>query len=198
MVEYEQLSSIYDLAREIEGSYFIKEKYIKGAFVECGVWKGGCAGIMAYVANQFSGRQTWLFDSFEGLPEATDKDGIRASYYTGRCKADYQDVAELLYNVLKIDPKTVNIKIGLFQNTLPKAKTEIGDIAILRLDGDWYESTKCCLENLYDNVVEGGYVVLDDYNHWQGAKLALDEFLAERGLTAKLIKVDSAGIYFKK
>lgn len=204
MVGYSRLSSLYDL------SNFAEKNKMKGAFVECGVWKGGSAAIMAYAAEKAkSSRKIWLFDSFEGLPEPTEKDGIRAREYASnkasgklssinQCVGPLEDLEKLFFSVLKLDKKNIVIKKGWFQETLPKAKKEIGDIAILRLDGDWYESTKCCLENLYGNVISGGYVVIDDYGCWEGCRKAVDEFLRKNKINVNLNKIDSEGAYFEK
>lgn len=100
--------------------------------------------------------------------------------------------------IFKYIKENIVISKGWFQDTLPKDKEKIGKIALLRLDGDWYESTKCCLENLYDNVIIGGYIVLDDYGYWEGAKKALDEFFIKRKISPELIKIDYTGVYFKK
>ena len=81
---------------------------------------------------------------------------------------------------------------------MPQVKSAIGPIAILRLDADWYESTKCALENLYDNVVSGGYIVIDDYMYWEGCRKAVDEFLAKKDFNANLHKIDYKGVYFQK
>ncbi|MEK7665106.1 MAG: TylF/MycF/NovP-related O-methyltransferase [Patescibacteria group bacterium] len=204
MVGWQRLSNAYELAKLIE-----KEK-TQGAFVECGVWKGGCAGVMAFVAKkEGAGRKIWLFDSFEGLPEPTEEDGKMAQDYAenkssgkletiNKCVGLLDEVKKILFEILKINQENVFIEKGWFQDTLPLAKNKIGKISILRLDGDWYESTKCCLENLYDNVVGGGYIIIDDYSYWEGAKKALDEFFLKRSAKPDLIKIDEAGIYFKK
>ena len=204
MVSYQRLSNVYVLAELAE-----KNK-IDGAFVECGVWKGGCSAVMAFVAEKAkSNRKVWLFDSFEGLPEPTKEDGNMAKDYANNkaggklktineCVSSLEDVKEVFFKILKINPQNIVIKKGWFQNTLPVAKNEIGPISILRLDGDWYDSTKCCLDNLYDNVIISGYIIIDDYGHWEGTRRALDEFLKERKIKINLIKVDYTGVYFKK
>jgi len=87
---------------------------------------------------------------------------------------------------------------GWFQDTLPEYKNKIGEISFLRIDGDWYESTKCCLENLYDNVVTGGYIFIDDYGSVIGCKKATDEFLENRKLNVELMLDDRGGCYFVK
>ena len=110
----------------------------------------------------------YFFDSFEGLPQPSIKDGRDAKIFAnGESKGDLKSInkvkaeegyiKELLFEKLEIDPTKVYIIKGWFQDTLAKNKNKIGKIAILRLDGDWYESTKVALENLYDLVVPGGY-----------------------------------------
>lgn len=204
MISYKRLSNVYELSKKVE-----KEK-IKGAFAECGVWKGGCAAIAAFVAKKAkSNRKIWLFDSFQGLPEPTEKDGEMAKGYAlekasgklssiNQCVGTLDDVKDIFFSKLKINKNNVEIKKGWFQNTLFEARKRVGPIAILRLDGDWYESTKVCLDNLYDNVITGGYVIIDDYGHWEGSRVALDEFFKERKLNPVLIKIDYTGAYFKK
>lgn len=204
MSSYQRLSNVYELSKKIE-----KEK-TEGAFVECGVWKGGCSAIMGFVADKAnSQRKIWLFDSFEGLPEPTKKDGSIAINYAGnkaegklktinKCVGQLDDVKEVFFQLLNLNPENVVIKKGWFQNTLPEAKKKIGKISILRLDGDWYESTKCCLDNLYDNVIVGGYIIVDDYGHWEGAKKAIDEFFVNHHINPDLKKIDYTGVYFKK
>ncbi len=194
-VGHERLYNVYNLSEEIE-----KNKII-GSFVECGVWKGGAAAIMAYVANKYkSGRAIWLFDSFEGLPAPKDIDGVKARkcYEEDRNLSSVDDVKSLFFQKFHFDKNNINIIKGWFDKTLLMYREKIGPIAILRLDGDWYESTKTCLENLYDSVISGGYVIIDDYGCWEGCKIAVNEFLAKRGIKVNLIKIDKSGYYFQK
>jgi hypothetical protein len=191
MVGYARLANTHDLARLAE------RDGLPGAFVECGVWKGGCAAVMAWVARQAgSGRSTWLFDSFEGLPEPTEEDGARAWEYVAGCAAPQEAAEELLFARLKIDPRSVHVVKGWFQDTLPACKSEIGPIAILRVDGDFYESTRCCLEHLYEQTVQGGYVIIDDYGYWAGCRKATDEFL--ESIDVELRVIDEEGRFFIK
>jgi O-methyltransferase len=204
MVSYEALSASYKLAQSVE------LKKLRGAFVECGVWKGGVSGVLAQVAHAaHSKRQVWLFDSFEGLPEPGKEDGARAKEYAegkssgtlstiGKCVGPLEDVQRLFSSVLNISGEHIHIGKGWFQDTLPKTKEGIGAIAILRLDGDWYESTKVPLDYLFDNVVSGGYVILDDYYCWEGCKKAVDEFCQQRGITPNIVRVDRESAYFQK
>ena len=203
MVPYEGLSNVHELATQIE------DTNILGSFVECGVWKGGCSALMAAAALKGGrGRLTWLFDSFEGLPEPTEMDGAKAKKMAGnRIAGEMKPIGELvgtrenvevIFSKFQIDKKNVRIIKGWFQDTLPEYRSKIGSIALLRLDGDWYESTKTCLENLFDQVVPGGFIIIDDYGHWEGCQKAVDEFLVSRGLNVELMKAGYAVVYFQK
>jgi len=175
------LLATYDKVMQIE------QEGLEGNIVECGVARGGCAAMMALIASNYGNkREVWLFDSFEGLPDQTVQDGIQKpirhqdktanDLAKGYCLGTITDVENLLYEKLRLDPLKVKTVEGWFQDTLPVSRTTIGKIALLRLDGDWYESTKCCLENLYDNVITGGWVIIDDYQ-LPGCEKAVDEFL---------------------
>lgn len=183
---------------------------VEGALVECGVAQGGSAALMALAAAEMSHRPAlWLFDSFEGLPDPTPEDFRPGDGKTGAhlrplrrgsCLGTQKEVQELLFDTLHLDRNGIFIVKGWFQETLPRARERVGRIAVLRLDCDWYESTKCCLEHLYDKVVPYGYLIIDDYGSCYGAKKALEEFLRRRGLTANVNMVfdGRGGCYFKK
>lgn len=188
MSDYQRLDYTYNLAIKIE-----KNK-TAGAFVECGTWKGGNAAIMAAVAERFhNDRITWYFDSFEGMPPPTDKDvaytkkgEVRASqhplFQTEMAKASVADVEELVFNILKL-PRERNIIVkGWFEDTLVKQKAQIGSIAILRLDGDYYQSTLTILNELYEQVVDGGFIIIDDYKGWKGCRRAVHEYLKQHNI----------------
>ena len=204
MTGYARLASVHDLALEVEAGK------IPGAFVECGVWKGGSIGLMALVAKDSgSYRKIVLFDSFEGLPQPTEADGPEAKRYAegkaeGRleaidqCVGPLETVQELFFVKLGFPREQIDIRKGWFQDTVPGSGDSIGPIAILRLDGDWYDSTRVCLEGLYDKVVPGGYVVLDDYGYWEGCRKATDEFFAKRNLELDLIRIDDSCHLFRK
>lgn len=202
---YASLSNVYDLARQLE------RDRIGGAFVECGVWRGGCAAVMATVAQRAGGaRGIWLFDSFEGMPEATAMDtGEQARELargrmggrlvpTGTVLASVDDVRSLFFEKLHLAEDAVFIVKGWFQDTLSQQKSRIGPIALLRIDADWYESTKVCLDTLYEQVVEGGYVIVDDYGWFPGCRRAVDEFIDSRKLDVELRQVDYTRVYFRK
>ena len=114
-----------------------------------------------------------------------------------KCVASVKNVEEI-FSRLKINKEIYHVKKGWFQQTLPLIKKEIGTIAILRIDADWYESTKVCLDNLYDKVIGGGYIIIDDYGYWEGCKKAVDDFIRERNLKTNIVMIDHTGCFFQK
>jgi hypothetical protein len=212
MVSFEKLVPLYQQAA------FCEQAQIPGAFVECGVWKGGCVGIMAQANLKYgsSRRHLHLFDSFEGIPEPdAEVDGAAAVKFakeagggvSGKLVAledqyggvgTLQSNRDLMETQLKYDPAFLHYHVGWFQDTVPKDAAAIGPIAILRLDGDWYASTKICLDHLYDQVVRGGFVIIDDFKAYEGCEKAVREFLAARGETVYLHHLDRWGRYWIK
>lgn len=184
----------------------INRERIGGAIVECGVAQGGCAALMASTdARAGGGRRLFLCDSYEGLPDPTAEDfedgrtGSHASVLErGSCLGTEGEVAELLFERFGIERSRVRMVKGWFQDTLPGLSREIGAVALLRIDADWYESVKCCLDSLYDRVVGGGVVIIDDYGSCHGARRAVDEFLAARGIRVMLEHDGRGGCQFRK
>jgi len=196
------LEATFDAASDLA------EKEIRGAFVECGVARGGCAALMATVAAKSTPvRQMWLFDSFEGLPSPTSEDYSEDHGSTGRhirplvrgsCLGTKGEVEALLFSRFGFARDWIHLIQGWFQDTLPLHIERIGPIALLRIDGDWYESTMCCLENLYDNVVPGGSIIIDDYGVCFGCKRAVHEFFGKRHIRPRLIPDNRGGVRFSK
>jgi len=186
-----RLINLYKLAREID------ILSVPGDIVECGVYNGGSAAtIAATCLKSHLNRNIWLFDSFEGLPKPSDKDGIRAQsgFHEGWCLGDVSKVREI-FSKLHIPESRVHIVVGWFQDTFPSI--QIQRIALLHIDADWYESVKLCLEKFYDNVCPGGFIILDDYGRWEGCRRATDEFLIKHQLNVRLTQVDVSH-YFQK
>jgi len=182
LLRYETLRSLYGAVH-----YLIK-RGVRGNAVECGVARGGSGATVAIALNEADpSRQVFLFDTFEGLPSPTreDPDYERAVQKTGKCRGELE-VVDNLFRGLRL--RNYLLVKGLFQETLPLADT--GKISLLHLDGDWYESTKVCLENLWDRVCEGGIVQIDDYGEWRGCKKAVDEFFSVRALDIRMHYVD--------
>lgn len=171
---------------------YVVSHEIPGDVVECGAARGGSAALMVLTLQRLGARRKiWLFDTFEGLPAPTanDPDFELADLFTGTCVGTLDEVRELFHRLnLTQDAEFVK---GLFQHTLPV--TPISHIALLHIDGDWYESVKVCLDQLYDKVVPGGVIQFDDYGYWQGARRAVDEFFEQRGIPTALQRLDYSG-----
>jgi hypothetical protein len=165
---------------------------VAGDVVECGVARGGSLAMLGLTLRQLRAERTlWGFDTFEGLPAPTaeDPDYATAKQYTGTCRGELSEVERLLTRFDLLD--RCKLVKGLFQDTVPGCG--ISAIAVLHLDGDWYESLKVCLEHLYDRVSPGGVIQIDDYGHWAGARKAVEEFLSRRYIRARLRYVDATG-----
>jgi hypothetical protein len=193
-----RLKSLYDLAREV------CETGISGNFVECGVAGGGSSGLLAAVIAKYPAQSRLLFsfDTFSGMPASTDFDtheGQQAEatgWGTGTCAAPESSLLEICQK-LGVRQVVRPIK-GLFNDTLPAHRGEIGPIALLHMDSDWYSSTRDILENFYDAVVPGGRIQVDDYGFWDGCRRAVTEFAERRGLNLQINRIDESGIWIVK
>ncbi len=198
MSSEKRLYSLYSLAKKV------CEMDIPGHFVECGVAAGGSTALLAAAIKRFSRRprKLYAFDSFEGMPAPTAEDlhGDMAAEDTGwgsgTCAAPETSVEEICRR-LEVSDIVETVK-GYFEDTLPQTRSDIGPIAMLHMDGDWYESTRSILNNLYDQVETGGIIQVDDYGHWQGCRQALDEFIQLRRVRFEIEKIDYTGIWFSK
>ena len=174
----ETLLSTYAIARHV------LELGVPGDFVECGVYAGAQCAVMARALEDFSrehstlGRRVHLFDSFQGMPQCGPEDSefIQAGNKPGEAACDLAGVQSNMHNWGIPEDLLVYHK-GWFQDTLPyivhRSRT-LTEIALLRLDGDLYGSTKVCLEHLYPLVPRGGWVIVDDYP-LSGCRKALHE-----------------------
>jgi O-methyltransferase len=168
---------------------------LPGAFVECGAWRGGASFLMADLLQQagMAERRVWMCDSFEGIPPPQAIDGAAAQAWAADQSGAYSfdnlrvSVAEVQQSAaaLGLSQYTEFVK-GYFENTLPAVRERIGPIALLRIDCDWYASVRCCLEQLFDQVVEGGFVIFDDYHTYDGCALTVHEFMGARQLPYRL------------
>lgn len=173
---------------------YVDARSLPGAFVECGVWRGGSsmAAALAFALAGDTGRDLYLFDTFAGMSRPTDDDRTLVSDQQAMdkwlreqtagdgstwCHASLQDVQANLART-GYPPERLRMVQGKVEDTLRRTETLPAQIAILRLDTDWYESTKAELDELFWRVTPGGVVIFDDYGHWAGAKKAVDEFLA--------------------
>ncbi|MBI9102130.1 MAG: class I SAM-dependent methyltransferase [Spirochaetales bacterium] len=179
-----------------KGVEYLHANKISGALVECGVWKGGSCMLMAlsFMARGEMDRLLYLYDTFTGMTEPTDEDVIawnnlsvsrkmaeekragRDSF--GSWAVGFEDVRQNILSIGYPEERLCMIS-GDVEKTLKTDpfNQEIPEkIALLRLDTDWYESTKAELEILYPKLVPGGILVIDDYGHFKGARRAVDEY----------------------
>ena len=180
-----------------DGVKYVVENRLHGDLVECGCAQGGSAALMALSLRQLGDRRTlWLFDTFEGLPAPTvdDPDHEIADLFTGSCLGPVDEVQQFFQDQGIADG--VQFVKGLFQDTI--ARSSIEQIALLHIDGDWYESVKVCLDGLYDKVVPGGIIQFDDYGYWKGARRAIDEFMVKREINVPLRRLDYSGRSLRK
>ncbi|CAN5275996.1 hypothetical protein BH20ACI2_BH20ACI2_01130 [soil metagenome] len=189
MVRQFTMTSVERIVSLLDATRYLVENSIGGDMVECGVWRGGSIMVIAEMLKRRGDttRNLYLYDTFEGMPEPTEKD----RQFDGRsaeelfeeftkkngawCYADEEDVLLNLSRTGYPDSKIKLIK-GKIEETIPSVIPE--EIALLRLDTDWYESTLHELEHLYPRLVSGGVLIVDDYGHWQGAKIATDEYFS--------------------
>jgi hypothetical protein len=108
------------------------------------------------------------------------------------------NMTEAETNLLKMGCTDVQLFKGFFENSIPEKKSNLGKIAILRLDGDWYSSTMTCLNELYDLIMPGGFIIIDDYGHWQGCKTAVDKFRKNRNISGELFQTDYTEFWWVK
>jgi len=191
------LPRIYSLQKAVE---YIERGNIKGSFVECGVWKGGSCMVMAYSLKKKS-RKIYLYDTFTGMTEPGKSDVF--TYIDFDAKNEWKKKQRKGYNLWNYaslkevknnmdttkypKEKVIFIK-GKVEDTIPEIIPN--KIALLRIDTDWYKSTKHCLEYLYPKLVKGGVIIFDDYGHIKGAKKAIDEYFNENNINIFLNRVD--------
>lgn len=205
-IEPYTMTSIERVHAVIQAVRYVVANDIPGAFAECGVWRGGSAMAMlkALLALDCKTRDLFLFDTFEGMPPPSvndrdlhgnsaeqlllNEDRTDASHLWAVC-----DLASARRNVEGVGypPEHIHFVKGAVEQTIPEFAPE--KIAILRLDTDWYESTRHELVHLFPKVVPGGVVIIDDYGHWGGARKAVDEYLQQHQLAFFLCRVDYTG-----
>lgn len=189
----------------ITATRYVAAHGIEGDVVECGVWRGGSMHAVArtLAAAGETSRELYLFDTYEGMPPAGERD-VR---HDGRPAAELLEtlprtsktwaVASLEdvragFEDVPYPRERVHFVKGRVEDTVPAAAPD--RVALLRLDTDWYESTRHELEHLYPRLVSGGVLILDDYGWWKGAREAVDEWLAESGERLLLMRAGSGRI----
>lgn len=171
-----------------------------GNVVQCGVTNGGSAAVLWHACGGGK-RHLWMFDSWEGLPPPQEIDGGKAHskwvYMMATngswCKGHLQQVQKIM-RLANVPDKQYHTVKGWFSETLPERSREIGPIAMLHLDADWYQSTLDCLVWLYPHLVPGGLLVLDDYGYWPGCDAACRTY----GIDDKLVVTPPSGAWLIK
>ncbi len=179
---------------------------IPGAIVECGVWRGGSMMAVARTLLELDAadRELYLFDTFEGMPKPTEHDvdfqGVSVldrwesqkhnRFVPAEARASLGEVREAMESV-GYDAARIHFVKGMVEDTVPAQAPE--QIALLRLDTDYYESTRHEMFELYPRLVHGGVVIIDDYGHFRGSEKAVKEFLQETGETLLLHRTDYSG-----
>lgn len=182
------------------GKIVIEEK-IEGDFIETGVWRGGACIFMRAILKAYDDktRKVWVVDSFEGLPAPNVKK------YPGDLGSTFHTVPELAVSLKQVqanfakygllDPQVKFLK-GWFKDTLPTAP--IAKLALLRLDGDMYESTMDSLTHLYPKLSKGGFIIIDDYGVLPICKKAVTDYRTKINSIEPIYPIDASGVYWRK
>lgn len=195
MVGFKRLDNIQFCAEDI-----IKNN-VPGDFIETGVWRGGSVIFMKAILKAYgiNNRVVWVADSFEGLPSPDSKkypEDAGSPLHTCEILSVSLDKVKHHFELYDLLDGQVRFLRGWFKDTLPKAPVE--KLALMRLDGDMYESTMDALVSLYPKLSPGGYVIVDDYNCIPGCRKAVDDYRRSNSISAELIPIDWTGVYWKR
>lgn len=173
---------------------------VPGDLVETGVWRGGVTILMRAILGAYNDttRVVWVADSFEGLPKpdrAFEKDAGDTHWQIPELAVSLEQVQDNFRRYGLLDDQ-VQFLPGWFKDTLTAAPME--QIAVLRLDGDMYESTIEALEPLYPKLAPGGYAIIDDYKLHPACAAAVDEYRATHGITEAIEEIDWQGVYWRR
>lgn len=205
-VKEKKLTMISDrrMIENIQIAKFISLNNIKGDFVECGVWRGGSALLVKMIFESYNNNsKVWLFDTFKGMTKPTNQDidingNPAIDFYKQNDNFDfnqwcYASIEEVKYNfkVSGVKIENCNFIEGDVLDTIPKVITQLKNICFLRLDTDWYQSTKLELEYLYPKIIKNGFLVIDDYGYWKGSKKATDEYFTKNKIKKYFSIIDN-------
>jgi len=170
---------------------------IGGDIVECGVYRGGSAAILGWSMMQLGdgARTLRLFDSFAGMPLATDKDGEFSHTLEGKYVGSEESTRRLLRQA-GVPTDRYEIVVGQFEQTFPSVLAPA--TALLHIDCDFYEPVRMTLEKFFPSMPPGGFVVLNDYGIYRGARAATDEFFERNGIDVELVAIDPTAAFFQK
>ena len=203
------MTSVERLAALIDGVRYCVRRNVPGAIVECGVWLGGSVLAVLLTLQELGAddRQVYLYDTFQGMTRPTEHD---VSRYDTPALEGWDEKSRRITNAWwagYFDPDVLNLDAvgevvlssgyeerllhfvqGSVEETLPKTAPD--RLALLRLDTEWYESTRHELVHLYPRLVDGGVLIVDDYGHWEGCRRAVDEYFATEADPILLSRVD--------
>lgn len=194
------MTSLKRMERLYESVIYINENNIDGAYVECGVYKGGSIMNMALIQLNYTKKvHIYLYDTFEGMTPQTAYDinhrGVSASRIlknpSKMCICSLEQVKKNV-SLTGYPQEFLHYRKGDVAVTLNQEIPE--KISLLRLDTDWYESTKIELEVLYPRLVKGGVLILDDYGYWRGARRATDDYFSSIGINNPKLEPIESGI----
>lgn len=192
MIAPRVLFRMYDIAEAVV------LRGVRGHIVECGAWNGGSAALLSVAARcSEQRRETWLFDSFEGLPPPTEEDPeeVRRFYFTGWNRGTVGRVREI-WDRLGLPRRRLRVRRGWFRDSFTRSEADA--VAVLHIDCDWYESVRLCLERWYDRVRPGGAIIINDYGTYCGATKAVHDFMEERSIRVELRRLGPSGAWFTK
>jgi O-methyltransferase len=178
----------------------IQEK-VPGDFIETGVWRGGACALMRGIlkARDVTDRKVYVADSFEGLPPPNEEEypaDTGSRFHTrGRLSITQETVQKTFEKYDLLDDQVVFVK-GWFKDTLHKIDCE--KLALVRLDGDMYESTIQAIETLYPKLSKGGFLIVDDYGGIKACKEAITDYREKHGITDEIHQVDHSGVWWQK
>ncbi len=174
---------------------------VPGDLIETGVWRGGASIFMRAVLHAYAitDRTVWLADSFQGLPKP-DPERYPAdahdTLWAASALAASVDEVKANFSAYGLLDDQVRFLVGWFKDTLPTAPVD--RLAVLRLDGDLYESTMDALTALYPRLSVGGYVIVDDYGAMESCRKAVDDFRADRGIDDPVERIDWTGVFWQR
>lgn len=201
MTSIDRMQALYDAVN------YVLDNNLKGDFVECGVWKGGSSLLVALLLKRrgIKDKKLYLYDTYEGMSEPTEDDvSIDGQTAAAQLKKESKEKSESVWCVSGLDEVKQNLALanlesdqvifvkGKVEETIPEVVPS-SEICLLRLDTDWYESTKHELVHLYPKLVNRGVMIIDDYGHWQGSKKAVDEYFLSNEIKPLLSRIDYTG-----
>jgi hypothetical protein len=205
------MTSAARLQALVDAVAYCERRGVRGAFVECGVWQGGSVLAMLLKLQELGeiDRDVYLYDTFEGMTAPTDRDTSRfdgaalTTWQASTARGErawpelfapdvfQEDAVRTRLSASGYPEERLHLVRGPVEETIPAQAPD--EVALLRLDTDWYESTHHELVHLYPRLCDGGVLIIDDYGHWDGARQAVDEYFSEMAEPILLNRIDYTG-----